>query len=272
MKELTQYLLVCLLLIGITGCKSTLNFTSNSLDREVTVDGSEQEWVDTLQPVEKENFSLGLLNDDEYLYISLVTSDQEVRRQIMAQGMTLWIDPDGGKDKTLGIRFPLGLIESGLPLNPMAMQRDPEFVEQAFNESLAEFEIQRENEEDTRRWMRTEVTDMQLDASSNTGTLVYELKIPLRNEELGYSLDVAEGKAIGIGLETPEFDREALREQMREQRGNAGGGGFGGNRGGGIGGGGGFGGGGFGGGGFGQAPPGMGSGLDFWATFTLATP
>ena len=273
MKELTGLLTATLLLLSFTGCKSAMNLTSNSLDREVTIDGSEEEWVDALQAIEKENFSLGLLNDEEFLYVTLVTADAQLRNQIMALGMTLWIDPEGGKDKTFGVRFPLGIMDSGLPPNPMLMQRDPEIAEQMFNESLAEFEVVREKDEDTRRWMRTEIEDMQMDANIKTGMFVYELKIPLRDEALGYSLEIAEGNSIGLGLETPEFDREAMREQFMRERGAAGGGrgGFGG---GGVGGGG-FGGGGLGAGGMGrggQGPGAIGSSLDFWGLFSLATP
>ena len=271
MKKLTSILFLCTLFIALTGCKSAVNLTSNSLDRDVSIDGSEEEWVDALQVIEKESFSLGLLNDDEFLYVTLVTSDAQLRNQILALGMTLWIDPAGGKEKSFGIRFPLGIMDGGIPPNPMLMQRDPEIAEQMFNESLSEFEIMREKEEDTRRWMRTEIEELQMDAGINTGTFVYELKIPLSHEELGYSMAVAEEQKIGIGLETPEFDREAMREQMMRERGGGGGGGRGGFGGGGAGG---FGGGGFGGRGFGgaQGPAGMGGSLDFWGTFLLAAP
>ena len=272
MKELTNILFITVLLLGLTGCKSAMNLTSNSLDRAVTIDGSEEEWVDALQSIEKENFSLGLLNDDEHLYVTLVTSDAQVRNQIVAMGMTLWIDPEGGKDKTFGIRFPMGIMANGLPVNPMAMQRDPEIAEKLFKESLTEFEVVRKNDEDTSRWMRTEIEALQMEADMNAGTFVYELKIPLQNEQLGYSLTTAEGQVIGIGLDSPEVDRDAMREQIMRERG-ANGGGRGG-LGGGMGGGG-LGGGGFGGVGMGRGMQGqaaLGSGLDFWGEFTLATP
>ena len=254
------------------GCKSSMSLVSNSLDREIVVDGSEEEWVDVLTPIEDKNFAIGVINDDEYLYVSLVTATPEVRNQILMSGMTLWLDPEGGKDKQVGIRFPLGLMETGMPPGgPMAMQREPELMEQFFNESLNEFEHISKSKGQTVRWIRSEVEDIEIDAASNTGTFTYELKMPLSSELLGYALDVTPGQAIGVGLETPEIDREALREQMQERGGMGDGmgnrGGFG-DRGG-IGAG-------MGGGGMAGRNPmmrqrNMPEALDFWATYTLAS-
>ena len=260
---------VLLLLFLASSCKSTMNLTSSLLDRDVVVNGSEDEWVDVLKPVEEQDFVIGLLNDDEYLYVSLVTSSAQLRNQIMALGLTVWIDPAGGKAKTTGIRFPMGMMEEGMPAPPEAMQRDPEMMEKFFNESLNEFEFIGVSDEETSRWVRSEVVEhLELDASSKTGTFVYELKMPLVSEKFGYAMDLSTG-VVGIGLQTPQIDREMIREQMQ-------------GRGGGFGDRGGMGAGGFGGGGFGGVGPGRGGmqggfqrgmpdPLDFWATLTLAS-
>ena len=51
---------------------------------------------------EKQDVTVGLLNDEEFLYVSLLTSGS-VGRQAMATGLTVWFDPDGGKDEWYGI-------------------------------------------------------------------------------------------------------------------------------------------------------------------------
>lgn len=217
----------CVLAVAFVGCKSAVTLTSNSMEQEINIDGSEAEWVNILQPVAEENLAIGIVNDDENLYVSLVTADMRVRSKIMALGMTLWLDPAGGTGKSLGIRFPLGIIDAGLPLNPFTMMQDPEIAEQMFNESLTELEIVREKDEDTKRWLRSEIPGMELAASSNQGTLVYEIKIPLNNEQLGFSLDPASAQQIGIGLETPRFQREELERSRQQPSATSQGGGYG---------------------------------------------
>lgn len=216
MKTPKTALFFFFLLITIGGCKSVVTLSSSPADQEIVIDGSEAEWINMLQPVTEENLALGIVNDDENLYISLVTADLQVRSKIMALGMTLWLDPTGGTDKTMGIRFPLGILDAGLPLNPFTMLQDQELVEQMFNESLTEMEILGKSEDDTKRWLRSEITGLEVIAASTEGTLVYELKIPLQNEQLGYNLDPAAGQQIGIGLETPRFQRDEI-ERLREQ-------------------------------------------------------
>ncbi len=53
--------------------------------------------------------TLGLANDAEYLYVSLVPGSEALQRQILGQGLTHWFRPEGREDAHLGIRFPVGL-------------------------------------------------------------------------------------------------------------------------------------------------------------------
>ena len=270
MNTLKMALIGCILSMALVGCKSAATLTSQAVDQEVNIDGSEAEWVSSLQPVAEENFAIGILNDDENLYVSLVTANLQVRNKIMALGMTLWLDPTGGTDKNVGIRFPMGILETGLPLNPFTMMQEQELVEQMFNESLTELEIVGGKGEDTKRWLRSEIPGMELAASSNQGTLVYEIKIPLNNEQLGFSLDPASAQQIGIGLETPRFQREELERARQQPSASSQGGGYGQY--------------GAGGSGFGGNQNDVGplpternilevtSPTKFWATFSLATP
>ena len=94
-------LLLVVLLLG--GCGGTETLQSKSLDRDITVDGAVADWQGALTPIEKKNLSLGLLNDGEFLYVSLVSRDRQVVSQMMSRGFTIWFDAEGGKEKTFGI-------------------------------------------------------------------------------------------------------------------------------------------------------------------------
>ena len=114
-------LLLAALLFG--GCGSTTALQSTSLDREITVDGQIEDWQGALTPIEKKNLSLGLLNDGTYLYLALVLRDRQQVNQMMALGFTVWFDADGGKEKTLGIRFRSDCERRGLSSPPATCSR-----------------------------------------------------------------------------------------------------------------------------------------------------
>ena len=94
--------MVCTIMQSILNFR---NLSSSSLDREIIIDGNYDDWSGQMQFLEKDKISVGLMNDAEYLYISLVTNDRQIRSQMMFMGFTIWLDPQGGNKKTFGIRF-----------------------------------------------------------------------------------------------------------------------------------------------------------------------
>lgn len=99
----------------LAGCKN-LELNSHWRDREVTVDGINSEWENSTIYIEDEKILVGVMNDQDFLYISLITGSPALRRQMMGQGFIIWFDPEGGKKKVFGIQYPLGLQEMGVPV------------------------------------------------------------------------------------------------------------------------------------------------------------
>ena len=91
--------------VGLTACRE-VELTSGWATGEIAVDGVDDEWVGATTYFEKQDVTVGLLNDEEFLYVSLVTSGP-VGRLAMATGLMVWFDPDGGTDEWYGIRFPV---------------------------------------------------------------------------------------------------------------------------------------------------------------------
>jgi len=108
---------------------------------QVNIDGDESDWQEALTYVEGKNVSLGVKNDGEFLYVCLVSTDRMLRRQMMMRGFTVWFDPDGGKEKTFGLRFPIGMIDSGRMFSGRGRGGDPESMREDFSRSLAELEL-----------------------------------------------------------------------------------------------------------------------------------
>jgi hypothetical protein len=226
------------------------------------VDGDHTEWEGAVTQLDDVDAVVGLLNDGTHLYLCLASIDQGITRQVLGRGLTLWFDPEGGRTRVLGIRFPLGQREQRPPSGTPEERPDPDAMLARIDEAEPEIEIITEGDLATRMFL-AQAVGIDLDVGLTKGALVYEAKIPLSSVEGSYAIGARPGSEIGIGLTTPGIDREMMRERMRGQGppGGPGGGMGGGGRRGGMGG----------------ARPGGGrrpsipEPLDVWATVSIAT-
>lgn len=232
-----QTVFLLLMVVLISGCKSTVSLQSRSLDRDINIDGSEADWRDALTPVQKEKITVGFLNDEDYLYLTLLSTDEGVLQQVMLQGMTVWFDPAGEKEKAVGVRFPLGLLEAGGGFGPGARRgqgepplegwrpgEDVGLLRRAFSdEMLQELDLLREDGNEQMRMPREAVPGLSAYASIQNGTFIYEMKIPIRaNGEQVFAVGASPGQEIGIGFETPEIERPQMGTPGGRPRGGGG--------------------------------------------------
>ncbi|NQT79128.1 MAG: hypothetical protein HQ555_01885 [Candidatus Aminicenantes bacterium] len=232
----------------MVGC-GTLELNSDWRDREITVDGRNDDWLGNMMYFEEENVSLGLLNDENFIYICLIAEDQMIRNQVMSQGITLWFDPEGGKKKTFGIKFPIGMQPGerqdrrkhpgGVPNKEKRDEGDLEELRQARMKQMDELEILGPGKEKSVRMPVEKAKGIYINVKLSSGMLVYEIKVPLkRSEEYLYAVGTKAGNLVGIGLETSKIKRPSMGRGMSGGmggRGGAGGrGGMGGIRGGGM--------------------------------------
>jgi hypothetical protein len=257
-----------------SGCGGGNSLQSGWVDHDVTVDGDLQEWQGHLTLVEDADVDLGVLNDDEYLYVSLVTASREAQRQIQMRGLIVWLDPTGEKEKTFGIRYPLGLQTADLGNLDMPGMRergepsaeDRQRAQELFEETLDELEILH-GEDQRRRLDTAEAAGIEVRVRPSAASLSYELRIPLRSQEGSkYFVRAEPGQKVSIGIATPEVDREAMMAQFGDHSGPGRDGGRPGGGGGRLGGSGGRGGGP----GMGGGPPSPPESIDAWATVQLA--
>jgi hypothetical protein len=217
-------LIVVLVLVG--GCGEEEMIESRARDRGIIVDGKIDDWQGTLTFLEGANLSYGLANDAIDLYIVLVVGDRGVRRQIMMSGLYLWFDPEGEKGKRFGIRYPIGLQEDAASLMSLMREQDPSEFQAQFDESVKEMLVAGTGDETFRRAGAKALDGIKAAAVADENKMVLEFVVPVANAgSFGYGVGAFPGSIIGLGLETPEIDRDKLKEQMR-------GGGMGGGRGG----------------------------------------
>ncbi len=267
-------------ILSTTGCNNDAEFQSQWRDREIVVDGDMKEWDGLLDYLEGVKVAIGLTNDDEFLYVGLRSGSNDIERQVLSQGLTLWFSAGDKKEHTFGIRSPLGIRDVGIQpewladAGPPAGDRggDEPGLADLYNKGKLELEVITDGDTPRRMYV-ADVPGIEVAFDSSPTGLAYELKIPLRtSESLPYAIGSVESSAIRIGFETPTPERPS------GGRGSAGPPSRGGGRPGGPGGGGGPGsgpGGGPGGGGPGGRGPGgmegrLPSGIDVWISATMA--
>ena len=285
---------------GLGAADKRQRIDSQWRDKDVVIDGDYGEWKGPLVQVEaKEAITAAALNDGQFLYMVLSTSDPAVRTQILRQGLVLWFDPAGGDKKHFGLKFPVGIIPGeragtgrgrrGYPGGQggggygggygggqsgggqSGEGRDPEPAVDPL-EPTNRLEVLGPEKDDAHSFVADMAPGIAVKIGQVEGSLVYELKVPIaRTSDCPYAIEAKPGALIGFGLETPKMEMPSEgRGGMGGMGGGGGGGGMGGGgRGRGMGGGGGGRGGGRGGGSRseGMTPP---KPMKGWATIQLA--
>ncbi len=226
--NLRQYLVMfaigSLLLCSIGCGEQKLN--SGWLDREIVIDAKSDDWLDTLYYFESEMVSLGFFNDESNLYVCMLAEHPVLQMQLVGQGFTLWFDPEGGKEKAFGIKFPMGMQgmrEQMDFVRTQAGELDRGKMREAFEKSLADLEIFGPGGS-KKRIPVEEAKGIEIKARNETGLFVYELKVPLKpDEEHPYAIGARAGSVIGVGLEIPEIDRDEMKTMMQGRMGEQGG-------------------------------------------------
>jgi hypothetical protein len=210
-RRAAAFLLLVLTAV-LAGCSSfkTFELQSRSPEQPIVIDGQADDWAGRLFVVEGQEISLGILNDKEYLYVCLRTDANPMRAQILRAGLTVWLDPSGGKKKALGIRFPIGLNPEESEMPRRGHQEAPESEEQLTG-NLSELEVIRPGNEGPEKFAIAEAKGVEIAAVPSGRRLVYELKIALaQSEKDPIAVGTSPGKVIGVGFETGKIEYNDL--------------------------------------------------------------
>lgn len=89
-----------------SGC-APQNINSVWTREKIVANGTEDEWGEAPQYYDADRSVMIRVRDgNEAIYLCFSTTDDALARQLAMSGLTLWIDPLGGKDKTFGIHLP----------------------------------------------------------------------------------------------------------------------------------------------------------------------
>jgi hypothetical protein len=210
-RLLISSLMILLIISSLAGCKK-LELNSQWRQGNITIDGINREWKEATTFLENENILVGVMNDDEYLYLSLITNDRFMWNRMTGMGFTIWFDPAGGKKKVFGIQYPLGMQEMGVPMmgwrgSDENREKRHEIIEQSLNE----LKILGADKDDWDRMLVKDATGIEVKVNNDSSSFVYELKVPLmKSEQHPYAIGVEPGAPVGIGLEMQKIDREKM--------------------------------------------------------------
>jgi hypothetical protein len=191
--------------IFLAGC-ATIELASNWRADAVAIDGRMNEWNDKTVLIDNGKLLMGIQNDSNFVYLMLSTNDRFLGRKLMSQGLTVWFDQKGGKDKTFGIRFPIGYRSAGIT-PPDEDQREAMPADMGRSAGLIrELEILGPGKENHQRMAILAAGGIDAKVSFSPGSFVYELKVPFPdNNRYPFSIRAQSGTSIGLGLETPEI-------------------------------------------------------------------
>jgi len=92
----------------VSGCTHKLAPQGHYQDTPVVADGNTNDWSVPLRfSNEKYTFQYNITNDSKFIYICILSTDDATQLRILKNGMTIYFDPKGKKNKDISIAFPL---------------------------------------------------------------------------------------------------------------------------------------------------------------------
>jgi hypothetical protein len=233
-------LLGALLVVSATGATARADDPVQSHWRtdDLRIDGVMTDWPE--QTFVSKEVSASVANDAQDLYILVATSDSAVNLQLTRAGLSVYLDPKGGKGLGFGIRIP-----------PLGNRLEPANAPRGGADEpplLSYFDVLGPGDE-IRRVELEDGTGIDLRIGSSDGTFFMELKVPFATaagRPYAPGITLAKGE-FGLGIVTPDPQRVARPQSSGR------GGGFGGM-----------------GGGAGMPPQPKGKALNIWTKVVLA--
>jgi hypothetical protein len=220
MKRIKTVLALCMVSAALAslilaGCND-VELGSRWRDRDVVIDGNGSEWSGCESYYDEDKaIRIGLFNDDRYLYVFLAAWERGTQMQILHRGLTVWFDPESGKNETFGIYYPVKKMGTTVPGFDEGRARfggregadRVEMIGRMVREAQDELEILGP-EPDARLTVFTsdaEGPDVEAMIGVTGGIFVYELRVPLVSMNGSpYAIGSEPGAEIGIGFTVGE--------------------------------------------------------------------
>ncbi len=220
-------IIICIFIFSVIfqSCNTTQVLKSTKSSNGISLDGDNNDWDNNSFYDEENDILLHFENDSEFLYLGFATDDIVKQAQILNMGFIVWFDKNGGNEKEIGIKFPVGMAGNFGVFKDQKEKAPKENIryneEITLVDSLTNIEIVRN--ENTKGNIRnlSEINGVWLSAKKHKGIFVYELKIAMFSNANDISIGLKPGKSkhsIGIGFETVELDMDKMKGKMPDKR------------------------------------------------------
>ena len=134
-RPVRTFLVLALLAAAASGCGGAPPlYASTPIPAEaVDVDGDAGEWPSALRPVPREpGLSLGLRRTDDALFVAVIARDERQAQRVVLGGLRLWLDPEGGTERVVGVRFPTPPPPSRVDIRRAGGEAGPQILRRRF--------------------------------------------------------------------------------------------------------------------------------------------
>ena len=196
-----------------TGCSSKMLETKSVWPgKNINIDGSIDEWeeIPVISDDDDNTFNFKLCNDNDYLYTAFYSKDINLGGQIKMTGVKLWVDSTGGKNKKRGLLFSGGPEPSEMrdSTPPEIRSGDERMRFPGGNRSMYMESIKKDkfavinDKGDSDPISKDGINGPAIEYGISNGTLIYELRIPLREKGLeSFAIRANPGDEISFCLE-----------------------------------------------------------------------
>jgi hypothetical protein len=209
-KTVRALIVFCSVIVAVHffGCSSSIEIASRKADHPIRVDGKIDEWQGNLAYLKEKKLALGFFDDGSSFYMCMTTNDRQTQQQVLGMGLTVWLDPTGSEEETVGIHFPLGAMgreqppdRGGFPME-QGQQQGPEEMQGMVEKLNGQMEIIGPEKDQQRRLLVPSSEGYDVKVDLHEGRLVYELQIPLPK--------TGDKGILGVGFETPELVKSRM--------------------------------------------------------------
>jgi hypothetical protein len=201
------------------GCASTVR-ESAWRTKDITIDGNSTEW-DTIASG-NDQLRIGILNDEKYLYLCIISKDRDICRQALAFGCTVMVEPKSGHGNLLGIHYPIGISRNGMPLaRPGRGEESKEPNEERILQSLSGMEIIGPQKDESRGLSKSAAESFGIHVCilSCPDSFVYELQLPLNTDSVCiFSIGAGNDSLVRVRLVTTKPPDPGLGPMQQGER------------------------------------------------------
>ncbi|MBK8945109.1 MAG: hypothetical protein IPM32_07510 [Ignavibacteriae bacterium] len=220
-----------IILFSVFSC-ADFEIISKWNEKEISIDGSKQDWKGKINYFEDEKVAIGVLNDDDNIYLCLITSDRSKILKILSNGFTIWFESPNNYKNNFGIQYPIkkkfddrfenmpDFINENEPSNgDKIIKRGEIFPGKLFEKFKTEQnEILIINEDNFPLNVYKLKNDSGLEISANLeqNQFIYELKIPYaKNKTNKIYYDAFPNDDIILRFETGEIEKPKFTDRSK---------------------------------------------------------